>query len=110
MKVTLTAKSQVATHRSRAAPPPPQKEKEWGDTPHSPRQLLHLPSDDAQDMPAGALDGSGNLQFHPSGWRDRAHVEPRDNVITVLGPPCLWHAPGGLQRPVLESNHLVAQI
>jgi hypothetical protein len=47
--------------------PHPKKKRTWGDTPHAPRQLLHFPSEDAQDMtfdwlrtsPAGALDGTG---------------------------------------------------
>jgi hypothetical protein len=43
MKVTLTAKSQVCCASLCAAPPPPKKKGPWGDTPHSPRQLLHFP-------------------------------------------------------------------
>jgi hypothetical protein len=62
----------------RCSAPTPER-KEPGETPPMPPSASALSFDDAQDMtfdwlrtcPAGALDGSGNLQVHPSGWPDR---------------------------------------
>jgi hypothetical protein len=53
MKVTLIAKSQVCYASIALLRPRPRKEERMGDTPF-PRQLLYFP--------AGALNGSDNLQ------------------------------------------------
>jgi hypothetical protein len=51
MKMMLLALAAFAAHRSALLRPHPKKERNLGDTPQAPRQLLHFL--------AGALDGTG---------------------------------------------------